>query len=59
MGAWLKTTELQKPGNSLRPEPAVVYDEGAADEGSAQGFRSKIEQDEIRSVQRRMTAGAA
>ena len=58
-GAWRKTMEPQKPGNSPRPGSDVVKRQRVAKERAAQRVRSWTVQDEMRGVLGRVSAGAA
>ena len=58
MGAWRKTIEPQKPGNSQRLGPEVVESQRVAKERVAQRVRSWTVQSEMKSVLRRVSAGA-
>ena len=59
MGAWRKAMEPQKPGNSPGSGPEVVERQRVAKERAAQRVRSWTEQNEIRGVLGRVSAGAA
>ena len=59
MGAWWKTVEPQKPGNSSGPGPEVVKGQRVAKERTAQRVRSWTVQNEMRGVLGRVYAGAA
>ena len=59
MGAWQKTMEPQKPGNSPGPGPEVVETQRVAKEQAAQRIRSWTVQNETRGVLGRVSAGAA
>ena len=59
IGAWRKTMEPQKPGNSPGSEPEVVQRQRVAKERAAQRVRSWTVQNEMRSVLGRVSAGAA
>ena len=50
MGAWRKTTELQKSGNSPGSEPEVVERMRVAKERAGQRVRSWTMQNEMRGV---------
>ena len=58
-GAWRKTMEPQKPGNSPGPGPEVVKRQRVAKEHAAQRVRSWTMQNEMRGVLGRVSAGAA
>ena len=58
MGAWPKTMQPQKPGNSPRSGPEVVERQRVAKEQAAQRVRSWAVQNEMRGVMGRMSAGA-
>ena len=59
MGAWRKTIEPQKPGNSPGSGPEVVNRQRVAKESAAQRVRSWTVQNEMRSVLGQVSAGAA
>ena len=59
MGAWRKTLEPQKPGNSPGFLPEVVERQRVAKELAAQRVRSWTVQNEMRCVLGRVSAGAA
>ena len=59
MGAWRKTMEPQKPGNSPRPGPEVVKRQRVAKEQAAQRVRGWTVQNEMRGILGRVSAGAA
>ena len=59
MGAWWKTMEPQKPGNSPRSGPEVVKRQRVANERAVQRVRSRTVQNEMRDVLGRVSAGAA
>ena len=59
MGAWWKTIELQKPGNSRRPGQEVEERQRVAKEQAAQRVRSWTVQNEMRIVLGRVSSGAA
>ena len=59
MGAWRKTIEPQKPGNSPEPGPEVVERQRVAKERVVQRVRSWTVQNETRGVLGRVFAGAA
>ena len=59
MGAWRKTIEPQKRGNSPGPGPEVVERQRVANERAAQRVRSWTVQNEMRGVLGRVSAGAA
>ena len=59
MGAWQKTMETQKPGNSQGPEPKVVERQRVAKERAAQRVCSWTVQNEMRDVLGRVSTGAA
>ena len=50
MGAWQKTMELQKPGNSPDPGPEVVKRQRIAKERAAQGVHNWTVKNEMRGV---------
>ena len=58
-GAWRKTMEPQKPGNSPGSGPEVVERQRIAKEWVAQRVRSWTVQNEIRGVLERVSADAA
>ena len=59
MGAWRKTIEPQKPGNSPGSGPEVVERQRVAKERAAQRVRSWTVQNEMRGVLGRVSTGAA
>ena len=59
MGAWPKTMEPQKPGNSPGPEPEVVERQKIAKERAAQRAHSWTVQNEMRDVLGWVFASAA
>ena len=59
MGAWRKTIEPQKLGNSPGSGPEVVVRQKIAKERTAQRVRSWIVQNEMRGVLGRVPASAA
>ena len=59
MGAWRKTMEPQKPGNSPGSGPEVVKRQRVAKERVAQRVRSWTVQNEMRDVLGRVSTGAA
>ena len=59
MGAWRKTMEPQKPGNSPGSGPEVIERQRVAKEWAAQRVRSWTVQNEMRSVLGRVSTGAA
>ena len=58
MGAWQKTMESQKPGNSPGSGPEVVERQRVAKDRAAQRVCSWTVQNEMRGVLRRVSAGA-
>ena len=59
MGAWGKTIEPQKPGNSQGPGPKVVESQRVAKKREAQRVRSWTVQNEVRGALKQVSAGAA
>ena len=59
MGAWRKTKEPQKPGNSPGSGPKVIERQRITKEGAAQRVRSWTVQNEMKGVLGRVSAGAA
>ena len=59
MGAWRKTMQSQKPGNSPGPGPKVVEKQSVAKERVVQRVHSWTVQNKMRGVLGRMSAGAA
>ena len=59
MGAWQKTLEPQKPGNSPGSGPEVIERQKVAKDRAAQRVRSWTVQNEIRGVLGRVSAGTA
>ena len=59
MGAWRKTIEAQKPGNSPGSGPEVVERQKIAKERAAQKVRSRAVQSEMTGVVGRVSASAA
>ena len=59
MGAWRKTMEPQKPGNSPGPGPEVVERERIAKERATQRVCSWTVQNETKGVLGRVSAGTA
>ena len=59
MGAWRKTFEPQKPGNSQGPGPEIVESRIIVKERAVQRVRSWTVQNEMRGVLERVSAGAA
>ena len=58
MGAWRKTMELQKLGNSPEPGPEIVERQRVHKERTVHRVRSWTVQNKIRGVLGRMFAGA-
>ena len=58
-GAWRKTIESQKPGNSPWPEPKVVEGQRVLKEPAAQTVRSWTVQNAMKGVLGPITAGTA
>ena len=58
MGAWWKTMEHWKPGNSPGPKPEVVERQRVAKEQAAQRVHSWTVQNEMSGVLGRVSAGA-
>ena len=59
MGAWQKTLEPQKPGNSPGSGPEVIERQKVAKDRAAQRVRSWTVRNEIRGVLGRVSAGTA
>ena len=59
MGAWRRTMEPQKPGNSAGPGPEVVKTQRIAKEPVPQRVRSWTVQNEMRGVLERVSTGDA
>ena len=59
IGAWQKTMEPQKPGNTPEPGPVVAERKRVAKERGVQRVHSWTVQNEIRGVLGRMSEGAA
>ena len=58
-GAWRKTMEPQKPGNSSGPAPEFVKKQRVVKERAAQRVRSWTVQNKMRGVLGRLSTGAA